>query len=166
MSFGPLGRSKPKAKAPPPVDKSGVKVSPSPVTAPPAPGNEGTDASKPMSVLIPSALGPRREGVSHEEDDVDDAGQIKPSTGSERRVVGAEDRHQIAAEGGPTDQRTPRAATGDRACRSRGIGRQQDRLLMGRRGQTDLEALRRKAANGRDQDPHAGEHRGGLVVRE
>ena len=37
---------------------------------------------------------------------------------------------------------------------------------MGRRGQTDLEALRRKAANGRDQDPHAGEHRGGLVVRE
>ena len=61
MSLGPLGRSRGTDRLPVPVDRSGVKVSPSPPRRPPLPGSDGAWAAE--ADVQAHGSGPRCERV-------------------------------------------------------------------------------------------------------
>src|SRR5947209_10555207 len=106
MSFGPFGQSSGTANEPIPVDRSGVKVSPRPATAPPPCGRDGVWLLKPMSRLIWYLRG-RRVRVPQKQSEVDDRRQVQRVVLHQARIVRGADGELIPTQGGTAAQRLP-----------------------------------------------------------
>src|SRR5262245_42287228 len=87
MSFGPLGTSSGIANVPLPVERSGVKVSPSPPVAEPDAGSDGVCAANPMSRLTARRSRARGERVAEDQRQVVDLVERERTAVDPTRVV-------------------------------------------------------------------------------